>query len=132
MRSRILLSLLALSFLFTLAACSSKPATDSAADQSATSTSSSSSPGGSSSGSMTREAAKPVAETVVIPAGTTLTVRLGESVGSKISSPGQSFTASLATPVDVGGKTIIPTGAAARGDPSAEDQRQVACSQLGM
>lgn len=111
MRSRILLSLITLSLLFSLAACSSKPATDSAADQNATS----SSPGGNSGGSMSREATRPVLETVVIPAGTTLTVRLGEAVGSKISSPGQSFTATLATPVDVGGKTIIPSGAAARG-----------------
>ena len=62
-------------------------------------------------GSMSHESAKPV----VVPAGTTLTVRLGEAVGSKISSSGQPFTATLATPVDVGGKTIIPAGAAARG-----------------
>jgi hypothetical protein len=42
-------------------------------------------------------------------------VRLGEAVGSKISTSGQSFSATLATPVEVGGKTVIPSGAAARG-----------------
>jgi hypothetical protein len=51
----------------------------------------------------------------VVPAGTTLTVRLGEALGSKISSPGQSFTATLAAPVAVGGDTVIPSGADARG-----------------
>ena len=60
-------------------------------------------------------ASKPAAEPVVIPAGTTLTVRLGEALGSKISSPGQSFSATLAAPIEVGGKTVIRTGAEARG-----------------
>ena len=109
MRSRVLLSVLASSLLFVLAACSSKPASNAAADQNA----SSSSTGGNSGGGMAN--APPVVEAVVVPAGTTLTVRLGQAVGSKISSPGQSFTATLATPVEVGGRTIIPAGAAARG-----------------
>jgi len=50
-----------------------------------------------------------------MPAGTTLTVRLGEALGSKISSPGQSFTATLASPVAVGGETAIRSGAAVQG-----------------
>jgi hypothetical protein len=50
---------------------------------------------------------------VVVPAGTMLTVRLGESVGSKISQPGQSFSATVASPVEVDGKTVIPSGASA-------------------
>jgi hypothetical protein len=44
-----------------------------------------------------------------------LTVRLGQTVGSKISSPGQTFAATLASPVVVDGKTAIPSGAAASG-----------------
>ena len=52
---------------------------------------------------------------VVIPSGTVLTVRLGEAVGSKISSAGQSFSATLADPVEVGGQTVIPAGASASG-----------------
>jgi hypothetical protein len=113
MRSRVLLSVLAACLLFALTACSSKPS-DSAADQNA----GSSSAGGNSGGGMAssgREAAKPAAEAVVIPAGTTLTVRLGEALGSKISSPGQSFTATLAAPVEVAGKTVVPSGAEAHG-----------------
>jgi hypothetical protein len=51
----------------------------------------------------------------VIPAGTVITVRLGEAVGSKISQAGQSFTASLSDPVQVDGVTVIPSGATAAG-----------------
>jgi hypothetical protein len=52
---------------------------------------------------------------LVVPAGTVLTVRLGQAVGSKISSAGQTFTATLASPVVVDGKTAIPAGATASG-----------------
>jgi hypothetical protein len=111
MRSRISLSLLALFLLLTIVACSSKPATESAAnsaDQNAASS--------NAGGNMASESEKAAAEQpVVIPAGTTITVRLGEALGSKISSPGQSFTATLAAPIDVDGKTAIPSGATARG-----------------
>jgi len=59
---------------------------------------------------------KPPAEmAMVIPAGTTVTVRLGQSVGSKISEAGQGFTATVASPVEVGGKALIPSGAEAAG-----------------
>ena len=52
---------------------------------------------------------------VVVPAGTTLTVRLGEALGSKLSSPGQSFKATLADAVSVDDKEVIPAGAEAKG-----------------
>jgi hypothetical protein len=52
---------------------------------------------------------------VTLPAGTVITVRLKEAVGTKISSPGQSFTASVAQPVQVNGTTVIPDGSAAKG-----------------
>jgi hypothetical protein len=52
---------------------------------------------------------------VVVPAGTVLTVRLGQAVGSKISNSGDSFPATLAAPVVVGGATVIPSGAEAEG-----------------
>ncbi len=55
------------------------------------------------------------ARPLVVPAGTVLTVRLGQTVGSKISSAGQTFTATLASPVTVEGRTAIPAGAAASG-----------------
>lgn len=52
---------------------------------------------------------------VVVPAGTVLTVRLGQAVGSKISNSGEAFPATLAEPVVVGGATVIPAGADAEG-----------------
>ncbi len=52
---------------------------------------------------------------LVVPAGTVLTVRLGQAVGSKISTTGQTFTATLASPVMADGKTAIPSGATASG-----------------
>jgi hypothetical protein len=111
MRSRIVQSVFATSLLFALVACSSKPANNTAAtDQPASSDNS-----GGATSSASQEPSKPVVESVVVPAGTTLTVRLAQAIGSKISSPGDSFTATLATPVQVDGKTVIPSGAAARG-----------------
>jgi hypothetical protein len=50
-------------------------------------------------------------QAISVPAGTPLTVRLGQAVGSKISQSGQSFSATLATPVEVGGRLAIPSGA---------------------
>lgn len=47
---------------------------------------------------------------VVIPAGTTLRVRLVQPVGSKISDPGQSFDATFSSPVVVDGNTVVPVG----------------------
>jgi len=52
---------------------------------------------------------------IVVPTGTMITVRLGQSVGSKISQPGESFSATVASPVEIEGKTVIPSGASASG-----------------
>jgi hypothetical protein len=51
----------------------------------------------------------------VVPAGTVLTVRLGETLGSKASSSGQGFSATLAEPLMIDGKEVAPRGAAAAG-----------------
>ena len=48
---------------------------------------------------------------VTLPAGTTVTVRLGSAVGSKLSTNGDHFTASVAKPVEVEGKVVVPAGA---------------------
>jgi len=102
--------------LLALAACS-KPASDSAANSSAQNMAAPSGAAGGSASAPAGEAAqKPAAaQPVVIPAGTTLTVRLRDAVGSKISEPGQSFSATLSSPVEIDGNTVIPAGAAARG-----------------
>jgi hypothetical protein len=110
MKSRLLAPILMIYLAFTVLGCSKK--TDDTADTSAT-TPTTTAPVEKAKAEPRRE--RPKAEPVVIPAGTALTVRLGQAVGSKISQPGQSFSATLANPVEVGGKTVIPAGAAATG-----------------
>jgi hypothetical protein len=118
MRSRALY-LLSVFLMFTLAACSSKPAdtASNAASQNAAAPSNAAGGNAMSSPAAPATAAPsaPAPQPLVVPAGTTLTVRLGESVGSKISSPGQSFSATLVSPVTVDGNAVIPAGASARG-----------------
>jgi hypothetical protein len=99
--------------MFSLMACTSKPpATDTTASEA-------NNPGGAMAPNNNMAGnSKPESEPtqpIVVPAGTTLTVRLGETLSSKDSEAGQSFSAALATPVDVGGKTVIPSGATASG-----------------
>lgn len=52
---------------------------------------------------------------VTLAAGTTVTVRLGSAVGSKISTTGDHFSATVAQPITVDGKEIVPAGAEALG-----------------
>ncbi len=59
--------------------------------------------------------AAPAAPALVVPAGTTLTVRLGQELGSKSSEAGQSFSATLDRDVVVGGQTAIAAGASVTG-----------------
>jgi hypothetical protein len=66
------------------------------------------------------ERSKPKAEAprprpVVVPADTVISVVLDEAVGSKISTPGQNFAATVSQPVEVEGRTAIPKGARATG-----------------
>jgi len=99
MRSRLLALTLSFYLIFALLACSSKPPE-------------------STPGSTPAESKPPkseAAKAMVVPAGTVLTVRLGEAVGSKISQPGQSFSATVASPVELNGKVVIPAGATASG-----------------
>ena len=52
---------------------------------------------------------------VVVPAGTVLTVRLGQSLSSKDSQTGSVFTATTANPVTINAKAAIPQGSEAQG-----------------
>ena len=81
--------------------CGHKPATDSADSQDNQNV----------PGFFSGVTAKPV----VIPAGTAITVRLGQAVSSKTSRNGDDFTAEVAEPVEVGGKVVVPAGAAVTG-----------------
>jgi len=109
MNSRLTALILALYLAFVVAGCSKK--TDQTTDQNAANTPTAA----PAAQPKAEEPKKPRIETITIPSGTSLTVRLSEAVGSKISQPGQSFSAALAEPVEVGGKTAIPAGAAASG-----------------
>lgn len=57
----------------------------------------------------------PPPKPVVVPAGTAITIKTGEALGSKESQAGQTFTATVAQPVSVGGKTAIPAGSSVTG-----------------
>ena len=48
---------------------------------------------------------------MTLPAGTVITVRLASAVGSKTSNTGDHFNATIATPVESGGKVVLPKGA---------------------
>jgi BON domain len=57
----------------------------------------------------------PKPQPIVVPSGAMLTVRLGQALSSKTSQSGQTFLATLAQPVSIGGKTAIPSGATVAG-----------------
>jgi len=121
MRSRIWVLTLGLLLILVLLGCSKKP------EQPATSTDQNQ-PSGTESAKAGNEPAKAgsakpgaaerkpeAAKPIVVPAGTVITVRLNDAVGTKISQSGQTFSATVAQPVEVNGTTVIPDGAEATG-----------------
>jgi hypothetical protein len=108
MKPRLLAPILVTYLAFSVLGCSKK--TDDTADTSATAPTTT-----APVEKAKAEPRRPKPRPVVIPAGSTLTVNLGQAVGSKISQPGQSFSATLTNPVQVDGKTVIPAGATASG-----------------
>lgn len=69
---------------------------------------------GAAAGSGAAEA-KAAPAPLVIPAGKSISVRLGQTLSSKDSQAGQEFSATVAQPVVVNGETVIHEGATARG-----------------
>jgi len=55
------------------------------------------------------------AATITIPAGTTLTVRMADSIDSEKNYAGETFRATVDTPVTVNGTVVVPQGAEAIG-----------------
>src|SRR6476660_6745613 len=105
-------SVYAFCFALALAGCQKS------AEQAATSTSAtdSSAPAGGDSASSSPDASKammkkteppPPPKPIVVPADTVLTVVLDQAVGSKISTPGQAFSATVQAPVEVDGRLAI-------------------------
>src|SRR5215813_11083327 len=93
--------------------CGNKAGTPSSSDNSsgapgATPGGSSASGGSSAAGASGSAEAKATPQPpLVIPAGKVITVRLGESLSSNKSQDGQSFSATVAQPVEINGKTVI-------------------------
>jgi len=118
---RTLLSLLIL-VIALMMACAKKPAEPATAEGGPSSTATGTAAGtgagatAAKTGAVAPSGAKPAAATPkIVPAGQHIVVRLGQAVGSKISSPGQAFTATVAQAVEVDGKVLIPSGAEASG-----------------
>ncbi len=108
-----------------LTACG-KPKSSSEADSgNAPSSSDASAPQSGAPSSESAPAASPRAEApppkpappkpIVIPAGTVLTVRLQQPVGSKISKPGERFEAALSAPLTANDRVVVPAGTMAAG-----------------
>jgi hypothetical protein len=61
--------------------------------------------------------------TYTIPAGTRITVRLAQSISSKTASEGDSFDATVTSPIVIKGKTLVATGSTANGTVTASNAR---------
>jgi hypothetical protein len=86
------------------------------ADQpSATTDATSSAPDAASKSSARRPEPPPPPKPIVVPAETVISVVLDQAVGSKVSTPGQAFSATVSAPVEVEGRVAIPKGARASG-----------------
>ncbi len=70
-------------------------------------------PAGGTVTSATTQAA-PKGTSITVPSGTVVTVRMIDSIDSKINRPGQEFAASLNWPVVAGDRVVFPQGSEAR------------------
>jgi hypothetical protein len=104
-------SLSALCLLFALAGCQKNADPQQAAGTDANS----SSPDSGASSKPAAKEAPPRPRPIIVPAETVISVVLDEPVGSKISTSGQQFSASVREPVEVDGRVAIPKGARATG-----------------
>ena len=104
-------SLSALCLFFALAGCQK----NADQQQAATDANSSSPDSGASSSRPAAKEAPPRPRPIVVPAETVISVVLDEPVGSKISRPGQQFTATVSEPIEVDGRLAIPKGTRATG-----------------
>lgn len=108
------LALFPLCFCLTLAVlgCTRKPAANDSNQPSDASNPAATNAGAESDTNQRREAKK---QTLVVPAGTSVTVSLGSALGSKLSQTGQSFNGTVARDVIVDNTVVIPRGATVSG-----------------
>jgi len=57
----------------------------------------------------------PPPKPIVVPAGTTLTIRTNQALGSKTSQTGHVFTGTILTPISIEGEVVIPAGSEVSG-----------------
>src|SRR6202158_674828 len=107
MRARIFLLTLTLYIALAVIGCSRKPSSDTSTDASNPSTQTASDNGGAQPA--VRQAPRE-REPLVVPAGTTVTVRLGSALGSKLSESGETFTGTVAKEVLAGDPVAIRRG----------------------
>ncbi len=104
--------ILGLLLLAILIGCSSKPPADeNAQNQPAPGTTSTENGPGGGGGKAPSMLDKLTKKTVMVPEGTVLEVRLNDTLSSKTSQPGESFSGVLAEPVEIDGKVAIPKNA---------------------
>src|SRR5262245_1238947 len=101
MRLRVISLLAFLMLVLVFVGCGSKPPAEPAAPEDE----------GKTPGLLDRLSSKPV----TIPAGTIIAVRLGETLGTKTHHRGDTFTATVAQPVTIDNKVVVPKGAEATG-----------------
>jgi hypothetical protein len=116
MQNKALVRIVMMAGLMALFGCKQSPST-------------SSSPSGPGAGDATGNSAAPggqqpaaplfAPKPILVEAGTPIRVTVDQTVSSKTSSPGDHFDASLAAPVTVGEKVVIPSGTRARGTVTA-------------
>ncbi len=117
MRRMMLLFIIVLVVVSLSVGCAKKPSDTASTDNAATSgppagTSAANAPAAKkSSGMLAVEKTQPK----IVPVGQHIVVRLGQAVGSKVSTSGQAFSATVAQPVEVNGTVLIPSGAEASG-----------------
>ena len=130
MKFKFAVSILALAGLLAAGACSKQQdAAKDAAQNAAQSTQNAADNAKDETGravTATKEAASKAGEAVkeavaptVIPAGTSLTIRLGQTISAKDATAGQAFTGSLANTVSLDGKEVIPSGSNVSGEVTA-------------
>lgn|SRR5579859_1823484 len=111
-------TLSAFGLLFVLAGCKKTADQQTAADQQQTDATDANSPSSSPESGASKHAAREAAprpKPIVIPVDTVIAVVLDEPVGSKISTPGQPFAATLSEPIEVEGRLAIPKNARVSG-----------------
>src|ERR1700682_4421871 len=116
MRSRLVLLTLSICLTLAVLGCTSKPAADnSASDPNRPTDASNTTEARGGSERSANERREPKKRTIVVPAGTTVTVSLGSARGSKLSQSGQTFNGTVAKDVIADNEVVVPRGAAVTG-----------------